>query len=134
MNAAETAKIDGYLFGEMNEADRDKFDQEMMTDDELFYDVAERENELVDRYLRGDLEDSLAESFRNSLAKFPARRDKLSNASVLKAHIEEGRSAAAEAASIPWYRRLGFAFQAPALAAAAMALLLVGTVGFLLVQ
>lgn len=134
MNAAETAKIDGYLFGEMNEADRDKFDQEMMTDDELFYDVAERENELVDRYLRGDLEDSLAESFRNSLAKFPARRDKLSNASVLKAHIEEGRSAAAEAASIPWYRRLGFAFRAPALAAAAMALLLVGTVGFLLVQ
>ena len=51
MNAAETAKIDGYLFGEMNEADRDKFDQEMMTDDELFYDVAERENGKRERTL-----------------------------------------------------------------------------------
>jgi hypothetical protein len=73
--------------------------------------------------------------FRASIAKFPARQAKLSNASLLKTHIEESRATVNTAAEkIPWYRRLGFAFQAPALAAAAMGLLLVGTVGFLLVQ
>jgi hypothetical protein len=135
MNAETSAKIDSYIFGEMSEPEQGNFEQQLLANNDFFYEVAERENALVDAFVRGGLEDSVAKRFRDSLAKFPARRAKVSNASLLKVHIDESRSLnAAETNALPWYRRLGFAFQVPALAASALAFLLVGTVGFLLIQ
>ncbi len=135
MSPERSAAIDDYLLGDMDEQASDKFEQEIMANDELFYEIAERENALVDSFVRGTIAPDIENRFRASLAKFPARQAKLSNASLLKAHIEENRATAAQATeSIPWYRRLGFAFQAPALAAAAMGLVLTGALGFLLVQ
>ena len=131
----QTSKIDIYLLGEMNEADRDNFEQEIMANDTLFYEVAERENQLVDSFVNGSMHDSIQVRFRETLAKFPARRGKIANASLLRTYIEETRTeTASENVFVPWYRRLGFAFQTPALAAAALGLLLVGTVGLLFVQ
>src|SRR4029077_12774881 len=67
--------------------------------------------------------------------RFPARSKKLQNASLLREYISEARTSAVEtAAREPWYRRLGFAFQAPAFAATALGVVLVAMVGLLFVQ
>ena len=135
MTAEQIATIDRYLLGEMNEFELNGFEDELVADDVLFYEVADRENELVDLYVRGKMTDPIATDFRNSLRIFPARREKLRNAAMFRVHVDESRSAvSAESTPVPWYRRLGFAFQTPALAAGAIGLLLVGVVGFLLVQ
>jgi hypothetical protein len=135
MSTEQSAKIDSYLLGRMSEAEREKFEDLLLADDGLVYEIAERENQLVDSFVSGSMENSLRNSFRDSLSKLPARREKIANASLLKTYIQETRkSTADETVSVPWYRRLGFAFQAPAFAAAALGLILVGAVGFLLVQ
>jgi hypothetical protein len=136
MNRELSEKIDTYLFGEMKSPDNDIFEERLMSDDALFFAVKERENELVDRFVSGLLNDSEAARFRSSLLQFPSRKAKVSNAQLLKQHISETRAAetVATGAKAPWYRRLGFAFQAPAFAAAALSLLLVGTIGVLFVQ
>ena len=42
-------QIDKYLLGEMSESEREKFEDGFVSDDGLFYEIAERENDLVDR-------------------------------------------------------------------------------------
>src|SRR5436190_5239025 len=135
MNRERSAMIDNYLFGKISNSELESFEQQLMTDDALIFEVAQRENELVDMYVGGKLDNSARESFRSSLSRFPSRVKKLQNASLLREYISEARPSAAEAAARePWYRRLGFAFQAPAFAATALALVLVAMVGLLFVQ
>jgi hypothetical protein len=135
MNAERSAKIDSYLHGEMTDSDVENFEQQFIADDALFYDITERENDLVDRFVRGDLKGGDADRFQNSLSRFPHRRIKIANASLLNEYIaEQKRSVSAAEAEIPWYKRLGFAFRTPALVSSALALLLVGTIGFLVIQ
>ena len=134
MNAARSAKIDSYLHAEMTDSEIENFEQQFMADDALFYDISERENDLVDRFVRGDLKGSEADRFQNSLSRFPQRRSKIANASLLNEYITEQKQSAPAEVQVPWYRRLGFAFQTPALVSSALALLLVGTIGFLVIQ
>lgn len=135
MNRERSAMIDNYLFGKMNTGDLESFEQQLMTDDALIFEVAERENELADLYAGGKLDSSTSEQFRSSLSRFPTRLKKLQNASLLKEYISEERTSAVEtAAREPWYRRLGFAFRAPAFAATALGVVLVAMVGLLFIQ
>jgi len=135
MNREGPAMIDNYLFGKMSDSELESIEQQLMTDDALIFEVAERENELVDMYVGGRLDSSAGEQFRSSLSSFPARLKKLQNAALLRKYISDARSSAVEtAAREPWYRRLGFAFQAPAFAATALAVVLVAMVGLLFVQ
>jgi len=135
MNRERSAMVDNYLFGKMGDSELESFEQQLMTDDALIFEVAERENELVDMYVGGKLDSSTGEQFRSSLSRFPARLKKLQNASLLKEYISEARSSAGEtAAREPWYRRLGFVFRAPAFAATALGIVLVAMVGLLFVQ
>jgi hypothetical protein len=135
MNAERSAKIDSYLHGEMTEHDVENFEQQFMADDAVFYDITERENDLVDRFVRGDLKGGDADRFQNSLSRFPHRRIKIANALLLNDYIAEQKQfVLAAEAQFPWYKRLGFAFRTPALVSSALALLLVGTIGFLVIQ
>jgi len=134
----EADSIDRYLLREMNENDLQGFEDRIAADDDLFFAVADRENELVDLYVRGRLDDAVAARVEASLHLVPARRAKLANAGVLRRFVEAERKAdvpdrAAEE-RVPWYRRLGFAFAAPAYAAAALGLVLFGVAGLLIVQ
>ena len=136
MNREFSEKIDQYLFGEMKAPEIEYFEEQLMADDALFYEVKERENELVDRYAAGLLDDAETARFQSSFAQFPSRKTKAANAELLMQHIDEARASQVTVAEekVPWFRRLGFAFQAPAFAAAALSLLLVGMIGVLFVQ
>lgn len=130
-----SARIDDYLFGEMNAQDHEKFESAMLENDEVYFEVVERENDLVDRYVARSLDKDVSARFERSLSAFPARRQKLANAKTLKNFISEASAdRLPEQAKEPWYRRLGFAFRTPALAATGLGLILLGLIGALVVQ
>lgn len=97
--------IDSYLFNEMSDAEREKFEAEFIGDDELFYRIADRENELVDRYVNGELRGDELSRFEASLASNPARRQKIANSRVLREFISDER---AEHKTITIAERSGF--------------------------
>lgn len=84
--------IDSYLFSEMSEAEREKFEAQFVGDDELFYRIADRENDLVDRYVKGELHGDELTRFETSLADNPARRQKIANSRVLREFIADERT------------------------------------------
>jgi len=134
MTETESARIDNYLFGEMNAQDHEMFESAVVESDDLYFAVVERENELVDRYAARSLDANTSKRFERSLSAFPARRQKLANAQALRTYIAETNQSVPAEASEPWYRKLGFAFRAPAFAAAALGLILLGLIGALVVQ
>ena len=79
-----TKEIDGYLFNEMSEREREKFEERFVENEELFFEVAERENELADQYVNGNLSGEHLSRFELSLASNPARRGKVENAKLLR--------------------------------------------------
>lgn len=84
-------QIDNYLIGDMSRGDREKFEDTFAGDDELFVEIAERENELVDTYVRGELDSPVLERFERSLDSLPARRQKVANARALNRFVEAER-------------------------------------------
>lgn len=85
-------QIDTYLFNEMSEAEREKVEDSFVGDDDLFYEIVERENELVDKYVAGGLSGRELERFERSVEALPARRKKVSNARTLREFVGEERS------------------------------------------
>jgi len=135
MTENESSRIDDYLFGEMNAQDHEVFESAVAGNDELYFAVVERENELVDRYAARSLDADTLKRFERSLSAFPARRQKLANASAIRTYISEASNAnAVVETGEPWYRKLGFAFRTPAIAASALGLILLGLIGALVVQ
>lgn len=80
-------RIDSYLFNEMPETERSELEDRFVGDDLLFAGIAERENDLVDRYVRNELSEGDRARFERSLDGLPARRQKVANASVLREFI-----------------------------------------------
>lgn len=122
-------QIDSYLYGEMPETEREKLEDRFTRDDELFAQIAERENDLVDAYLRDQLSADQRKRFESSLDTHPARREKLSNAKLLQEFI---RSERPEAKTITIAERSGFfaklaemfSFKSPAFQLASVGLIL----------
>ncbi len=84
--------IDKYLLNEMPETEREQFEDQFVSDDALFYEIAARENELVDHYASGELSGDELERFDRSLAAAPARRAKIANAKMLREFIAGERT------------------------------------------
>lgn len=84
-------RIDRYLFDEMNEQERAELEDGFVGDEALFYDMLERENELVDRYNAGSLSGDERTRFERTLETNPARREKVANASLLREFISDER-------------------------------------------
>jgi len=99
------AQIDKYLFNEMPESEREKFEDTFVSDDVHFYAIAERENELVDRYVRGEMAGDERVRFERSLGDNPARRQKIENAKILREFIADERP---ETKTITIAERSGF--------------------------
>jgi len=129
-----SARIDDYLFGEMNAQDHEMFESAVAGNDDLYFAVVQRENELVDRYASRSLDKNNSDRFERSLSALPARRHKLATAQALRTYISETKQNVPVEVSEPWYRKLGFAFRAPAFAAAALSFILLGLIGALVVQ
>ena len=105
MVEAAEKEIERYLFNEMSETEREQFEDRFAVDDELFYEVASAENELVDRYVRGQLIGEEHDGFERSLEANPARRQKVANARVLVELIADERP---ETKTITIAERSGF--------------------------
>src|SRR5690349_16655510 len=85
-------QIDEYLFNEMSAEAREKFEDRFVDDNDLFFQIADRENELVDSYNAGNLQGNLLGRFERSLAASPARQAKIANSRVLKEFIRDERA------------------------------------------
>src|SRR5688572_11429944 len=85
-------RIDSFLFNGMSDSEREKIEAEILADDELFYAVAARENDLIDGYLKERLSPEEKERFEKGLASNPARRQKVANARVLHEFIAGERA------------------------------------------
>lgn len=94
-NLSPDEEIKKYLFNELSEAEREKFEERLFEEDNYFYDVLELENDLVDRYALGSLEGDELERFERSLKHSPRRREKVANGLALQRRIAEERRAAA---------------------------------------
>ena len=117
--------IERYLLDEMLPDEREKFEDRLFTDDELFYKVADAENELVDRYVNGDMSGDESARFETSLERVPSRREKVANANALQRYIKD--TAHTRPLTNREQRGPSF-FGSPAFAYAASALLVVVTI------
>lgn len=122
----------------MTAAEQDAFEEKLFDDDELFYEVSDVENRLVDQYVAGGLDDAELARFERSFGSVPGRANKVANARVLGTFIEENRPVAPVAESQrSWLERLGGLFAVtPAfgMAGAAAVLLLAFAVTLLVVR
>ncbi|HEX3101654.1 MAG TPA: hypothetical protein VHQ01_07680, partial [Pyrinomonadaceae bacterium] len=132
-------EIKRYLFAEMSPDERDGFDEKLFLNDELFFDVADLENRLVDAYVRSDLTGDEQARFERGLVLIPSRRGKVANARSLREFIEDERPAEKpveiESRASVWQQLTSFisgGTPAFATAMAALMVVLVVSIGILL--
>ena len=109
-------KTDSYLFNEMSEREREQFENDFFSDDEQFAELVDRDNDLVDRYVREEMTNGEVARFESTLEAMPARRQKIANARILHEYISDERP---ESKAITIAERSGvfsrlFAFGTPA--------------------
>ncbi len=82
-----------YLLGSVDEESREAVERRLFSDDEIFWDrLCLAEEELVDDYVRGDLDDEAAASVERHFLCTAERRDKVAFARALKDHLERRQS------------------------------------------
>lgn len=90
-NDSQNQEIKRYLFLEMTDEERTAWEEKFFTDDELFFEIADTENRLVDFYARGRLDGEELKRFERSLSQLPQRRAKIANAVALQTFFDEER-------------------------------------------
>jgi hypothetical protein len=78
-----------YLLGQMSDQERSNFEEQYQKDNDLFYALAELENDLIDLHALGALSDSEQEHMRHFLAD-PDRQKRLAFARTLVRYPEAG--------------------------------------------
>lgn len=123
-----------FLLGSMEESERDAFEERLLAEEDLYFQVVDAENELIDRYVRNDLARQELSLFEESLQRFSGRRSKVENARVLQTFIAEQSQPLA--ASDGFFSRLATLFTSqfstPAYAMAATILVLTVSLAFLI--
>lgn len=84
-------EIKRYLFAEMTDDERAEMEERFFENDDLFFEISDTENRLVDLYAKGKLSGEDLTRFERSLEKFPDRRAKVANAVALQTYIDEER-------------------------------------------
>lgn len=82
-------QIARYLLGEMTEEERAAFEQKLLQDSSFFEEVCLQEDELIMRYLRGQLDESLLARFRNAYLSQPARRARVESARAFRQAVHD---------------------------------------------
>lgn len=72
-----------YLLGRMSETELDRFERDYLTNEDLFNELQEVEEELIDDYASGALTAEQSESFEKYFLRSPERREKLAFASAM---------------------------------------------------
>jgi hypothetical protein len=114
-----------YLCGDLSPDERAEFEDSYLKDSEVFQEVVELENEMIDRYAMGELPEPERERFEHSFLSNPARREMVETARSLLAYSAASENAmqpqTPEHTVMPWYRAWGIQF-----AAAAVLLVMMG--------
>jgi hypothetical protein len=131
LSSRDSERINHYLLFEMAEGEREEFEGKILADHDLFYHVVELENEMVDRFVRGQMKGTELERFQKALAMNPARRIKIANATAFRDLLADERPPATRSADLPWHRRLGIVSPLPAFVTAIALLILLGITGAL---
>lgn len=86
-----------FLYGELSEEASQAIEERLLVNDELFYELADLENDLVDRYVCGKLSGEELRRFERALTKSEERRERVKDARALQRRITERKQAAAPA-------------------------------------
>lgn len=114
-----------YLLGAMNEARRDEFEERLFLDEDLSFAVEAAEKDLIDEYLRGELDFEEKRKFESNFLITDSRRDKLRVAEVLNRKLFAEKETAAVSEKSLWEKlRSLFAVPNLALAGGAAAIIL----------
>ncbi len=110
--------IQRYLLGELTESERVALEQEYFSDQRLFEQVVEVENELVDKYARGLLSPDIRARFKDYYLDDARRRERATFAEALQAKLDQARDVevAAPTPTKTWLERLSAAVRGPRLA------------------
>ena len=83
-------RIHRYLLGDLPEEEQSALEQEFLADGEVFEKVWAAENELVDRYVRGNLAPAEKHLFEENYLSSPAHRERLAFAKKLVQAADSG--------------------------------------------
>lgn len=141
-HSSRQEEIKKYLFHELTQDEKEKFEERLFGDDDYFYDVMDFENDLVDKYALKKLEGDELERFEQSLRFSPERREKIASAIALQRRVAGGENAQPareksdfiKTAKSPFGERLSkfLSLRTAPLRYAAAALVVLLTAGFLL--
>ena len=126
--------ITRYLLGEMSEAEATSLEQKYFTDEQFFNEIVDAENDLVDRFVRGQLAPDVRQRFETFYLAHPKRRARARFAAALAGKFDSLSPAVMPSAlRAPWWARFTDSYQTPGLAWAfslAIVLLIAGLVWF----
>ena len=97
--------ITAYLLGELSDAEQEEMEVRYFTDDALFEQLLAIEDDLIDRYARGQITASERQRFERHFMKSPARRKRVRFASALLRHIG-ALAADVRRQRLSWWREL----------------------------
>lgn len=120
--------IQRYLLGELTESERRALEQEYFNDQQLFEQIVEVENDLVDKHSRGLLSPETRDRFKDYYLDHAQRRERARFAEALRAKLDEAKDVevAASTSTETLLERLSAALRGPRLAwAFSIAMLLV---------
>jgi hypothetical protein len=110
--------IQRYLLGELTESEQAALEQEYFNDQQLFEQIVEVENDLVDKYARGLLSTPTHDRFRDYYLDHAQRRARARFAEALRAKLDEARDVevATSTSTETWLERLFKVLLGPRLA------------------
>lgn len=136
----DTAKAIQYLFGELGETERDAMEDRIFSDEEYELFLNDVEKDLIDDYLRNEMDSGLRQRFEKKYLISERRREKVLTAKVLQENVfvtEEIPVTIVSEPKVSFWQSLAYIFRVPKLALAggfATILLLALFGGWLLVK
>ena len=82
-----TEKAVQYLFGELDEAERDTLEDRIFSEDEFGIFLSAVEKDLIDDYARGEMDSALRQRFERNYLTSPSRREKVRVAEILQKEV-----------------------------------------------
>ena len=83
-NSENLEKAARYIFGELENDERDSFEEAIFSDDKLAHLIDSLEKDFLDEYLRGEMDKPFLEKFEEKYLQLSARKEKLAIARVLQ--------------------------------------------------
>ena len=97
--------LTAYLLGELSDAEQEAIEVRYFTDDALFEQLLDIEDELIERDARGQISDSERRRLERHFLKSPARRKRLRFAEALLRHVG-ALAADVRRQRLSWWREL----------------------------